>query len=456
MKSRALITIIVMGLFIGGTIASLIGAEAEESNITWTLLGIDPEGDTAMYEGYDIPTGQPWADITKVEVGTTPEFLVWRMTLKDIPDTTEGDATPDWAVGYEFVFRQAQMQDTEFVARVDVQYVAGTPVYTVKGEYPTGNRPAVADHWEIDAGADTVTVYVKRADIGNPPDGTQINTIWVNTFDGIVVTNPGTDNVPQSLFLWVDHAIDGTVNYVLKSSSGQTGSITIGSDKTEQSVKNGVAATYTLTLSSNLTENKTVSLTSNTVEKWGISVSPASVTVPAGGTATATLSVTPSGQVAANEKAIVTVNATFSGGYATVTTTTTSQGGEVTNQKPVAAFTHAVSGLKVSVDAPGSSDPDRDALTYAWKWGDSSPDGSGKTAEHTYAKAGTYTISLTANDGKITSTPKTASVTVSADGGSGGGGDGGGKFIPGFEIIALIGGLGIAAIVAKSGNKKRW
>ena len=70
------------------------------------------------------------------------------------------------------------------------------------------------------------------------------------------------------------------------------------------------------------------------------------------------------------------------------------------NQNPVAAFSATGSGVNgVAVDGSASSDPDGDNLTYAWDFGDSSPTGTGVTATHTYASAGTYTIKLTVSDG---------------------------------------------------------
>ncbi|MEM2874259.1 MAG: PKD domain-containing protein [Candidatus Nanoarchaeia archaeon] len=69
------------------------------------------------------------------------------------------------------------------------------------------------------------------------------------------------------------------------------------------------------------------------------------------------------------------------------------------NRAPIAAFTYTVSDLTVNVDASASSDPDGDTLTYNWDFGDGTI-GSGKTAVHTYASAGAYTIKLTVDDGK--------------------------------------------------------
>ncbi|HEU0131929.1 MAG TPA: PKD domain-containing protein [Mycobacteriales bacterium] len=72
-------------------------------------------------------------------------------------------------------------------------------------------------------------------------------------------------------------------------------------------------------------------------------------------------------------------------------------------------------GQVVTFDGSSSFD-DRDAppdLTYAWSFGDGAT-GSGRTARHTYAKAGTYTVTLKVTDRNGASTTATRSVTVGA------------------------------------------
>ncbi|MES2155916.1 MAG: PKD domain-containing protein [bacterium] len=95
-------------------------------------------------------------------------------------------------------------------------------------------------------------------------------------------------------------------------------------------------------------------------------------------------------------------------GTVTVTATVTAP---AANQPPTASFSHTQSGLTTSVSGAGSSDPNGDALTYAWTFGDGGT-ATGVTASHTYAAAGTYTVTLTVNDGNGGSNAQSQAVTV--------------------------------------------
>jgi PKD repeat protein len=67
------------------------------------------------------------------------------------------------------------------------------------------------------------------------------------------------------------------------------------------------------------------------------------------------------------------------------------------NQAPVAAFTSSAANLVASFDGSGSSDPDGTIVGQAWDFGDGQT-GTGATPSHTYAQAGTFTVSLTVTD----------------------------------------------------------
>ena len=81
------------------------------------------------------------------------------------------------------------------------------------------------------------------------------------------------------------------------------------------------------------------------------------------------------------------------------TTVTHSVTATLPNVAPTAAFTTAATDLAVAVNGSGSTDTDGTVASYAWDFGDGAT-ASGSTANHTYAAAGTYTISLTVTDNK--------------------------------------------------------
>lgn len=64
----------------------------------------------------------------------------------------------------------------------------------------------------------------------------------------------------------------------------------------------------------------------------------------------------------------------------------------------------------ITFDGTGSSDPDGDALTYTWNFGDGSL-GTGESPSHTYFAIDEFTVKLTVSDG-ITSDISTTTVTV--------------------------------------------
>jgi hypothetical protein len=93
---------------------------------------------------------------------------------------------------------------------------------------------------------------------------------------------------------------------------------------------------------------------------------------------------------------------------------------ESSNEPPVAdpngPYLCAAEALCV-FDGTGSFDPDGDALTYAWDFGDSNS-GIGATPTHTYGDAGIYDVCLTVNDGNVNSEAVcTIAVVYDPDGG---------------------------------------
>ena len=75
----------------------------------------------------------------------------------------------------------------------------------------------------------------------------------------------------------------------------------------------------------------------------------------------------------------------------------------ISNAAPIAAMNGPFSGdegtTSIAFDAGSSRDPGvNDALSYVWNFGDGSPPVSSRTANHTYAADGTYTVVLTVTD----------------------------------------------------------
>lgn len=104
---------------------------------------------------------------------------------------------------------------------------------------------------------------------------------------------------------------------------------------------------------------------------------------------------------------------------------TTEAAAEPPNQAPTAAFSAKADDLEVSVDGSGSKDADGSIASYRWDFGDGST-GTGATARHTYAEAGTYTVKLTTvdDDGETGTVSKQVKVTAAEGGGGAGAGAG--------------------------------
>jgi PKD repeat protein len=77
---------------------------------------------------------------------------------------------------------------------------------------------------------------------------------------------------------------------------------------------------------------------------------------------------------------------------------------------PTANFTFSCTALTCTFDA--SSSTAQATATYSWIWGDATPAGSGTTATHSYATAGTRNVALTVSDGGGSSTATQAVTTV--------------------------------------------
>ena len=81
------------------------------------------------------------------------------------------------------------------------------------------------------------------------------------------------------------------------------------------------------------------------------------------------------------------------------------------NTPPAAAFTPSCA-LLVCTFTDGSSDADGQVTAYTWDFGDGAASETSKDAQHTYAAANTYTVSLTVTDNAGAANGVTKSVQV--------------------------------------------
>ncbi|MDJ0698446.1 MAG: PKD domain-containing protein [Woeseiaceae bacterium] len=97
-----------------------------------------------------------------------------------------------------------------------------------------------------------------------------------------------------------------------------------------------------------------------------------------------------------------------------IATTTATIEAAPANRPPVADVGGPYSGetgMAVEFDGRDSSDPDGDALSYVWDFGDGNV-GDGATPVHTYGMAGTYEVTLVVNDGEFDSEVSATTATI--------------------------------------------
>ncbi len=280
-------------------------------------------------------------------------------------------------------------------------------------------------------------------------------------------------------FWWDSEACASRLWFNTSGGGGVGGVVKMTVDSPEKNVHAGESATYTITLLNEGTATETGTLERyNPPTGWEATLNETAFELAAGASKDITLTVKAPADAKEGDKANITVTATYTSGASSVDTTTTVVGagtrtyGAELSASPASgeADKGKQATYTITVKNKGSAQDTITLAAVSEKGWDVSLDkqsltlAAGATGTAiltvkvpTTASEGdkdTATITATCGDG-TTKVTKAVQTTVKA--GAGSSGDGAKKgFIPGFEIIALIGGLGIAAIIAKSGNKKKW
>jgi PKD repeat protein len=108
----------------------------------------------------------------------------------------------------------------------------------------------------------------------------------------------------------------------------------------------------------------------------------------------------------------VTMTATDGWGKAATTTRTVVLAEPAGNAAPTVAFSSSCTGLACQLNSNGTSDPNGDQIRYSWSFGDGTAASTAASPAHTYATAGTYTITATVTDGWNKVTTVSHDVTV--------------------------------------------
>ncbi|HYL56414.1 MAG TPA: PKD domain-containing protein [Gemmatimonadales bacterium] len=352
-------------------------------------------------------------------------------------------ATAGVAYNLSATFSDAGVNDTPWGYSIDW----GDGSTPTTGSATSQSTAIAASHTYAAGGTDTVRVTVTDKDGGAGTGKTPVVVAAVNHPPTAAPGGPytGTEGAAVALNGSGSSDPDGdAITYAWSFGDGATGT---GATPSHTYADNG---TYTVSLT--VTDSKGAPSAAVTTTATIANANPA-VTLPANQVATAAIAYSLSATFsdagvndspwayaidwgdgsavttgsATSQSAAITASHTYAaGGTDTVRVTVTDKDGgagaaktpvtvAAANRPPTAVAGGPYSGNEgaaVVLNGTGSSDPDGDAITYAWSFGDGTT-GTGATPSHAYADNGTYAVSLTVTDSKgAPSTPAAATVTV--------------------------------------------
>jgi PKD repeat protein len=130
------------------------------------------------------------------------------------------------------------------------------------------------------------------------------------------------------------------------------------------------------------------------------------------GTALST-STSPSHTYAAQGTYTITLTTTDGWGNAASTSKVVNLIMPAGNVAPTPTFTIQCTGLACLTNSFGTADPDGDVIRYSWSFGDGTAVSTAASPTHTFAAAGTYTVTLTVLDGWNNTASTSQTITVS-------------------------------------------
>jgi len=203
---------------------------------------------------------------------------------------------------------------------------------------------------------------------------------------------------------------DYTVTLTVKDEWGATATATVPVSITEPTGNHAPAPTFTTGcnglvcgVSSTGTADPDTGDTLTNVWTWGDGSAPSA----------ASSSTSASHTYAAAGTYTVTLTSTDGWGRSASTTRTVTLAEPTGNRAPTATFGTSCTGATCVMNSAGTTDPDGDAITYSWSWGDGTAASTTASPSHTYAAGGDYTVALTVTDswGKATTVSKTVTAS---------------------------------------------